>query len=90
MELYQCELYIRYLYIAHAFKSKNKESTKASASSRTKKGQLRELITNKITSHFEQPFIEFKQNGLFYAYVESANITPKTYVFQWVSNLLER
>ena len=35
------------------------------------------MITNKITSHFEQPFIEFKQNGLFYAYVESANINSK-------------
>ena len=43
----------------------------------TKKGQLRELITNKITNHFEQPFFEFKQDGLFYAYVESANINSK-------------
>ena len=70
-------LYVRYLSIAHAFKSKKKQSFKPSVSSRTKKGQLRELITNKITSHFEQPFIEFKQNGLFYAYVESANINSK-------------
>jgi hypothetical protein len=70
-------LYVRYLSVAQPFKPKKRTSFQNPSKVREKKGTLRELITNEITSHFEQPFIDNDRDGAFYAYVESANINSR-------------
>ena len=69
--------YVRYLSIAHAFKSKKRNSFNSQQKIKERKGGLREQIVKEITSHFEQPYIEQDRKGLFYAYVESANINSR-------------
>jgi|GEM_PF-525260 len=66
-------LYVRYLSVAQSFKTKNQSSQNSKNRKRNKGGILRELIGAEITNHFESPFIENEENGIFYAYVESAN-----------------
>lgn len=74
---YMQTLYVRYLSFAHAFKSKN--STNFSTLKRKGKNRsvLREMVLDEISAHFEQPFIEADKQGLFYAFVESANINSR-------------
>ncbi len=70
-------LYVRYLSIAQPFKSRKQTSAQKNRRIRERKGSLRNLIANEITSHFEEPFIENERTGAFYAYVESANINSR-------------
>ena len=80
MELYQCELYMFVISPLLKLFNRKKQSIKPSISSSTKKGQQRELITNKITNHFDQPFFEFKQDGLIMPMLILLIQTPKIYV----------
>ncbi len=69
--------YVRYLSIAQPFNSKKRTVNHKSAEKKQRSGTLRESIANEITIHFEQPYLDSDRQGMFYSYVESANLNSR-------------
>lgn len=71
-------LYIRYLSVNNPFRKNEKKQGARKPSKRTRvANQLKTLIGDQITGHFEKPVIEANEKAAFYAYVESENFNSK-------------
>ncbi len=71
-------LYVRYLSVNNPFR-KNEKKRKVSVSTKRERvpNQLKKLIGDQITGHFEQPVINANEKAAFYAFVESENFNSK-------------
>ena len=72
--------YVRYLSVSPGFKNQKRRTKKSKTKSIAKEPKttgLRARIGEKITEHFEAPFLEENRKGAFYAYVESENINSR-------------
>ncbi|RNC79953.1 MAG: hypothetical protein ED557_12525 [Balneola sp.] len=70
-------LYIRYLSINNPFRNQGKPNQNASRKASRVGTTLKQKIGAEITNHFESPFLEKDQKGVFYAFVESENYNSK-------------
>tara|TARA_R110000868_G_scaffold304437_7_gene565056 strand:- start:32441 stop:33562 length:1122 start_codon:yes stop_codon:yes gene_type:complete len=71
-------LYVRYLSISNPFRKQKKISLNQAHSKKKRvSNQLKKMIGNQITDHFEIPIITADEKASFYAFVESENFNSK-------------
>ncbi|MFV1885385.1 MAG: hypothetical protein ACMZ7B_12925 [Balneola sp.] len=71
-------LYVRYLSVNNPFRKKEKNKAQGiSLRKERTSNQLKKMIGDQITNHFEKPVFEANEKASFYAFVESENYNSK-------------
>ena len=71
-------LYVRYLSVNNPFRKREKKRVSGTLRKKNRTGnELKKMIGEQITNHFEKPVYEQNKKASFYAFVESENYNSK-------------